>query len=148
MATKTTKARRRPASSTPWVIGAAVLGVALALVLTVGRRPASGGGHPEPRSDAASMSETVMPASFFTDNPRVLRTYQLAREIPATLDGIYCNCHCKEDAGHRSLLTCFQSQHGAGCDICLGEAEMAEEMHAQGKSLQEIRSQIDLAFAH
>ena len=87
-----------------------------------------------------------MPASFFADNPNVLRTYQLARKIPATLDGIYCYCHCKENMGHRSLLSCFQSQHGAGCDICLGEAETAAQMQADGKSLQEIRAQIDLAF--
>jgi hypothetical protein len=92
------------------------------------------------------MGGTVMPASFFTANPRVLRTYQLAHEIPETLDGIFCYCHCKQELGHRSLLTCFQSQHGAGCDICLGEAEMAEQMKAQGRTLGEIRSQIDLAF--
>jgi hypothetical protein len=76
----------------------------------------------------------------------VLRTYQLAREIPGTLDGLYCHCHCREDAGHRSLLTCFQSQHGAGCDVCLGEGEMAHELQGQGKSIQDIRQQIDLAF--
>ena len=87
-----------------------------------------------------------MPASFFADNPRVLKTYQLARQIPGTLDGIYCYCHCKEELGHRSLLTCFQSQHGAGCEICLGEAETAAQLQEEGKSLPAIRAQIDLAF--
>ena len=83
---------------------------------------------------------------FFAENPRVLQTYQRARGIPAVLDGIYCHCRCKEERGHRSLLTCFQSQHGSGCDVCLGEAELAEAMAAQGKNLQEIRAQVDLAF--
>ena len=92
------------------------------------------------------MGETVMPASFFADNPRVLHAYQMARQIPGTLDGIYCNCHCKEEPGHRSLLTCFQSQHGSGCDVCLGEAELASQLQSQARSLQDIRQQIDLAF--
>ncbi len=145
MATNPKKAIRRPTSALPWIITAVAL-VGLAAALMVGR--GSGGPlHPEPRADAASMGESLMPASFFTSNPRVLKTYQLARDVPAVLDGIYCYCHCKEELGHRSLISCFQSQHGAGCDICLGEADMAEEMHAQGKSLAEIRAQIDIAFA-
>jgi len=135
---------RRPVL--PWVI-TAVAGGALVVFLVVGKRSAPSSTHPEPRADAAGMGESVMPVSFFSDNPRVVKTYRAARDIPAVLDGIYCNCHCKEELGHRSLLTCFQSQHGAGCDICLGEAEMAEQMHAAGKSLAEIRSQIDIAFS-
>ena len=144
MATKPKRVIRQPRSSLPWIL-TVVAAIALGLVVTLGRRPAPGG-HPEARGDAGSLGESVMPASFFTDNPRVLRTYQLAREIPATLDALYCHCHCREDAGHRSLLTCFQSQHGAGCDVCLGEAELAHQMQGQGKSLQDIRQQIDVAF--
>jgi len=141
-----TKPRKSPRSSSPlpWVIAAAA-GVGLAVVLMTGKG-AGKASHPEPRPEAATLGETVMPASFFTDNPKVVQTYQAVRQIPGVLDGLYCNCHCKEEMGHRSLLTCFQSQHGAGCDICLGEAQTALEMHAQGKTLQEIRSQIDLAF--
>jgi hypothetical protein len=145
MATKQ-RTRVRPARSSPlpWII-AVVGGIGLALALTVGqgRQEPS---HPEPRPDAAGMGESVTPASFFTANPRVVRAYQLARQIPGTLDGMYCYCHCKSHAGHRSLLTCFQSDHGAGCDICLGEAEMAAEMLAQGRNLSEIRAQVDVAF--
>ena len=145
MATKPKRVIRRPSSSPlPWII-TVVAAVALGLVVTLGRRDAKSG-HPEPRANAASLGESVMPATFFTENPGVLRTYQLAREIPATLDALYCHCHCHEDAGHRSLLTCFQSEHGAGCDICLGEADMAHQMQAQGKSIRDIRQQIDLAF--
>ena len=46
----------------------------------------------------------------------------------------------------RSLLTCFESEHGASCDICLGEARMAAEMHATGASLDAIRRAIDARF--
>lgn len=144
MATNRKRVIRQPPSKLPWII-ATVAAIALALVLTLGRQTPPGT-HPEPRADAANLGETVMPASFFTDNPMVVRTYQAAREIPATLDGIYCYCHCRENEGHRSLLTCFQSQHGAGCDVCLEEAQMAHQLHAQGRSLEDIRAQIDLAF--
>jgi len=142
-----TRKPRRPSSPLPWVIAAAA-GVGLALVLMMGGGKGGKASHPDPRPEASTLGETVMPASFFTDNPKVVQTYQAVRAIPEVLDGLYCNCHCKEEAGHRSLLTCFQSQHGAGCDICLGEAQTALEMHAQGKSLAEIRSQIDMAFSH
>ncbi|MBI4420390.1 MAG: hypothetical protein HY560_06150 [Gemmatimonadetes bacterium] len=137
------KGRTAAGRVVPWVI-AAFGGLALAALFLT--RPSRGPSHPEPRPEAATMGEAVMPASFFADNPRVLRAYQMARQIPGTLDGLYCNCHCKEAHGHRSLLTCFQSQHGAGCDVCLGETELAYQMAAQGRNLQDIRQQIDLAF--
>jgi hypothetical protein len=61
-------------------------------------------------------------------------------------DGLYCYCECKENFGHKSLLTCFESEHGASCDICLTEAAMAAEMHANGASLDAIRQAIDARF--
>jgi len=48
--------------------------------------------------------------------------------------------------GHHSLLTCFQSDHASGCDICLSEAEMAYRMTRQGASLSAIRNAIDAAY--
>jgi len=145
-AERTAKSKKphRPPSALPWAIFGGSM-VALLVALLAGRKDTKPF-HPEPRAEAATLSETVMPASFFAENPRVLQTYQRARGIPAVLDGIYCHCRCKEERGHRSLLTCFQSQHGSGCDVCLGEAELAEAMAAQGKNLQEIRAQVDLAF--
>ena len=64
------------------------------------------------------------------------------------LDGLYCHCGCKEHAGHRSLLSCFQSEHGAGCEICLREADMAFHLHREGRSLDAIRAAVDASFAH
>jgi len=62
------------------------------------------------------------------------------------LDGIYCHCNCSRTVGHRSLLTCFESEHGASCDICMGEAQLAARLAAQGKTLQLIRQAIDARF--
>jgi hypothetical protein len=38
---------------------------------------------------------------------------QVAREIPDTLDGLYCYCECDKHAGHRSLLSCYTDGHAA-----------------------------------
>ncbi len=137
--------RTRPARSVlPWVItGAAALAVVVLLTSGRGRGAPR---HPDPRPDAQEAAAGVMPPSFFASLPRVRQAYQIAREIPDVLDGLYCYCECKEHLGHRSLLICYHSQHGAGCDVCIGEAEQAYELVRQGRSLAEVRSAIDLAF--
>ncbi|MSR06688.1 MAG: hypothetical protein EXR93_06465 [Gemmatimonadetes bacterium] len=144
-------AAKRPAPSKggrsqvlPWAI-AGVAGVSLIAVLVTGRTSAPR--HPDPRPNAQEAAAAVMPPSFFASDPRVMRAYQVAREIPDMLDGLYCYCECKEHLGHRSLLTCYNSQHGAGCDVCIGEAEMAYDMVKQGRALADIRTAIDLANA-
>lgn len=128
----------------PWAI-AGVAAVALIAVLVTGQ--GNGPRHPDPRPNARDAAAGVMPASFFASNPRIMRAYQIAREIPETLDGLYCYCECKEHLGHRSLLTCYNSQHGAGCDVCIAEAEQAYDMVKQGRALADIRTAIDLANA-
>ncbi len=144
MVTIKDKTPPRRSSALPWVITGVAAASIVAVMATGGRRGKPS--HPEPRPRAASLGESVMPAGFFADNPRAQRTYQMARQIPGMLDAVYCNCHCKEELGHRSLLTCFQSQHGSGCDVCLGEAELVYRLQTQGRNLKEIRQQIDLAF--
>jgi hypothetical protein len=84
---------------------------------------------------------------MFSYSPRIMQAYQAARAVPATLDGLYCYCQCNEHMGHRSLLICFHSQHGAGCDVCIDEAVQAHEMVQQGRTLADIRAAIDVAFA-
>ena len=131
------------AAAVPWIVAGGA-GVGLALVLL--RGGAGAPGHPEPRADASAAAAGVMPPSFFASNPRAMQAYQAAREVPEMLDGLYCYCQCNEHLGHRSLLICFHSQHGAGCDVCIDEALQAQEMTRQGRSLADIRTAIDLAF--
>lgn len=124
-----------------------VLGVALLLVM--GLRLATAGGadsveHPEPRVDVTAAG--ILPPVRYAASPQVSETYDLAREIPQLLDGLYCYCHCSEHSGHRSLLSCFESDHAAGCDVCLREAELAYRMHTRGESLQAIRAAVDAAW--
>jgi hypothetical protein len=124
----------------PWLV-AAVAGVALAVVAWPRDARA---GHPEPRSGVTA--ERVLPVSAVPRTPGSLEAYAAARANPQTLDGVYCHCECSRHAGHRSLLTCFESEHGAYCDICIGEAVQAAELAARGTALAEIRRAIDERF--
>src|SRR5256885_448467 len=49
-------------------------------------------------------------------------------------------------SGHRSLLTCFESEHASHCDICMGEAMLATRLAAQGSGLAAIRQAIDAQY--
>jgi hypothetical protein len=72
--------------------------------------------------------------------------YAAARSAPHVLDGLHCYCECARNFGHRSLLTCFESDHGSRCDICQGEATLATRLASQGSSLDEIRRAIDRRY--
>jgi len=126
----------------PWVVaGAAVAALAGVVFLT---RPASGSIHPDPRPGISA--EKILPEFAIPKNPGAVDAYAAARRAAATLDGVYCHCDCSKHAGHRSLLTCFESDHGAYCDICMGEAMLASGMAARGQSLMDIRAAIDRQF--
>ena len=100
--------------------------------------------HPEPRPDVTAAA--VVDATRFASAPDIATIYAAAARVPHVLDGLYCHCDCSLHSGHRSLLTCFESDHGAACDICLAEARLAAEMTSQGRSLDDIRSAIDQAM--
>ena len=76
----------------------------------------------------------------------MIEAYTAARNVPQILDGLYCHCQCARNFGHRSLLTCFESDHGSRCDICMGEATLASELAARGSTLEQIRHAIDERF--
>lgn len=116
------------------------LGVAVLLLGLVSTRTANAH-HPEPRADTSVL--TVESASRYASYPRIAEVYEMAAEIPHVLDGLYCHCDCSKHSGHRSLLTCFQDDHGAACDVCLTEAALAFRMTGEGRSLKEIRKAVD-----
>ena len=137
------KARRRTGTRVPafiWVLFV-VLAAAIVWRVSAGR----GSHHPSPRADITAA--TIVDAARYASAPEVERVYRMARDIPTVLDGLYCYCECARNFGHRSLLTCFESDHGAGCDVCLQEATIASQMTAQGATLDQIRNRIDAMFA-
>jgi hypothetical protein len=104
-----------------------------------GRIPAYYSTAPDP----GNLPPTLSP-EIFTGNKRL--AYQAAKEIPQVLAQLPCYCHCDRGHGHKSLHSCFQSEHGENCGICIGEALMAQSLDKRGVSVGEIRKQIIAAY--
>lgn len=126
----------------PWIIAGTAVLLLVGLVAFPRRGAASH--HPDPRPGITA--DSVVPAGMVMHTPGAAEAYAVARQIPQVLDGLYCHCECAEHLGHRSLLTCFTVDHGAQCDICMGEAMLAGQMTAAGNSLDQIRKAIDQQF--
>ena len=129
-------------SKTPWIVAGAAAIVLAAVVFSA--RPSAAGAHPDPRPGITA--ERVLTGAAIPGTPGAAEAYAAARAAASTLDGVYCHCDCSKHAGHRSLLTCFETNHGAYCDICMGEAMLANQLASRGTSLQEIRAAIDAQF--
>lgn len=138
----TKKNRNRPGIRVPayiWVL-LVVLASAIAYRAFGGRSSH----HPEPRPNVTAAD--VLPAARYADASTIQRAYQFAQRYPEVLDGLFCYCECARNFGHRSLLSCFESDHGADCEVCLREALLAGQLHEQGRSLHDIRARIDGMF--
>ena len=81
---------------------------------------------------------------LFTGNKKL--AYQAAKEIPQTLAQLPCYCHCDRGHNHKSLHSCFESEHGENCGICIGEALMAHSLKKQGVAVSEIRERVIAAY--
>lgn len=140
---KTSQAARRRSTNPPkGAIAIVVLAILAVGAIFVFTRPAAA--HPDPRPTVGA--DHLMDPAAFAGYDRVRETYRMAAEIPQVLDGLYCYCDCSKHSDHYSLLDCFASDHGAGCDICLTEAQLAYRMTKEGKSLDEIRAAIDALY--
>ena len=137
------------------LLGLAILcGLALAIALLSGYAssrspekmgmPQSGGNEPLPayhdQVPAGALAATMHP-EFFTE-PGVQNAYTVAARIKKTLYQQPCYCHCDRSLGHGSLLDCFASKHGAGCNICMSEDFYAYEQLRKGKTAAQIRAGI------
>jgi hypothetical protein len=125
----------------PWIIAAAAAGVGVVLLAN---RGGWGVRHPDPRPGVTA--ERVLPPGLVPNAPSAAEAYAAARGAPQLLDGLYCHCACAKHLGHRSLLTCFESDHGGRCDICVGEALLATQLAAGGTTLEQIRHAIDARY--
>ena len=95
--------------------------------------------HPDARPGITGAK--VLRADSVSERAR--EPYTIAARIPGLFDALFCHCECHEREGRRSLLECFEDDMASTCGICQGQATMAGELHAQGKSLAEIRAAID-----
>jgi hypothetical protein len=126
----------------------AVLGVAAMLSMFVPRAasrlaqatedsvPAFHDGPPQ-----GELPLTLSPALF--GNVAAQNAYALAAKVKKILYQQPCYCHCDRSVGHTSLLDCFASKHGSGCDVCMKEAIYSYEQSRKGKTAPQIRTGIE-----
>jgi hypothetical protein len=100
--------------------------------------------HPDPRPGITG--EHVLQTDAVKKSRFVAARYAEAREMPEVFDGLYCYCDCRESMGHRSLLACYESDQPIDCLMCQQEARIAAKAHRAGKSLDEVRAEVDKAF--
>ena len=84
----------------------------------------------------------TMEASIYSDNIEIFNAYSVAGRVKKVLYQQPCYCHCDRSQGHGSLLDCFVSRHGSGCDICIKEAFYSYEQTRKGKTPAQIREGI------
>ena len=127
-----------------------ILAVLLAkgvLIYIFGRRPAKPSTPAAGRipayfatlAAALPLPKTLDPSQFSDKN--VALAYQVAKQIPEVLAQQPCYCYCDRQ-GHRGLLDCFATEHGADCAICVKEALFAMQERRKGKSAEQIRAEI------
>lgn len=133
--------RRRFRTWTPVV---AAFGLFLALALVV--RESRADRHPAPRpgvTGAHVLHQRQLP-SYATSG--AAPAYAVAAQMPQLLDGIHCYCACDASIGHHSLLSCFEDDHGAACEICQVEAAIAAGVQGRGGNLADARRAVDQRF--
>jgi hypothetical protein len=72
--------------------------------------------------------------------------YQMAAEIPWIIDKQFCYCYCKKNFDHKTLLTCFTSDHGVECDLCMDEVFESYRLYKKGLSSDQIVAAIEKKF--
>ena len=53
---------------------------------------------------------TLSPQRF---SGKVRLAYEISRTIPEVLDRLYCYCRCRENFGHKNLLSCYVDTHAS-----------------------------------
>ena len=139
------RGRRGPGHSRhpAWILAASA-GAAFLVLAVISQVARAGALHPTPR--VVEIASDVVPAARYAGQPRARQAYRMAAAVPRVLDGLYCYCHCSQHSGHYSLLDCFASDHAAGCDVCMSEAEIAHERTREGASLRAIRAEVDRTY--
>ncbi len=98
-------------------------------------------------------SETL--PSFLSDKPEDMQLiYAAAAKHQTLLENIPCYCGCGEEANHQNNYDCFifenkengavtWDDHGTKCGVCLEIAAQAVVDYSKGKSIEDIRQEID-----
>ena len=96
-------------------------------------------------TDSRALAPTLAPEQFFGT---ARDGYVKAKEIALTLTQLPCYCDCDLHMGHKSLHTCFETEHASNCSLCLNEALRAYDLQKnQGLSPTQIREHIIAEFS-
>jgi len=145
------KRLRREANMLSKVRGFLGVAVLFGLALGLGQAAPQGANSPPSTADEpvpayhAQVPVGALPATMNPDlfpDPVVQNAYAIAAKIKRTLYQQPCYCHCDRGQGHASLLDCFASKHGAGCNICINEDFYSYEQSRKGKTSAQIRAGI------
>ena len=96
------------------------------------------------QSADSSKSLTLGPNMF---EGRTRQAYLVAQQHPDLLAQMDCYCGCEQHEGHKNLLDCFRTNHGAGCATCVGEAVTAGKLADGGMPVQQIRDALRQRYA-
>ena len=135
--------RRRFLGGCAAVLAVLVSGARLARAATA--KALRGGPHPTPRPGITAAK--VLTREQLAEHPGAIPVFDQVREIPEIIDGIRCQCGCADLPGHYSLLSCYEGDAMAqSCSVCQGQAKLAYRLHKEGKTLDEIRTAIDVRY--
>ena len=113
--------------------------------LAANRRARLAGPHPTPRPGITG--DKVLTREQLASKPKLIPLFDSVREIPEVIDGIHCNCGCTNPPEFYSLLSCYEGKGMAReCGICQGQGRLAERLHREGRTLDDIRAAIDAKF--
>ena len=120
--------------------------------------PMPGSASRDPGTDAAAVETAwaARPDYVRQADARVQEAYRYALERPDVIRWMPCFCGCAS-MQHRSNLDCFLrarmtagavafEEHASYCDVCVQTALLARQRIGEGRSLAEIRAEVDATF--
>ena len=117
MGKKNTKGKSPAKKSSPagWIVAGVVVVIVIGALALSGKLPFMGKQSETGKSFHLKAKETkpVLDPAMFTGQTRM--AYAAAEKYPDVLNEVYCYCYCDEPPfNHKTLLSCFTDQHGAG----------------------------------
>jgi Protein of unknown function with PCYCGC motif len=95
---------------------------------------------------AASSNDLTLNPDLFQGE--VHAAYLVAKQHPELLAQLDCYCGCEQHEGHKNLLDCFRTNHGATCATCTGEAVTAGQLYENGTPVEQIHAILHQRYAH
>ncbi len=89
------------------------------------------------KADPKSANGVTLDPKLFVGQVR--QAYSIAEQNPMLLKQLDCYCGCYKTDGHKSLLDCYRSRHGATCQICTNEVLDASRMFDSGMTPEQIK---------